>query len=300
MKVHKPMYSMEEVSQALNEHRVIVADYPYRPRARKYEDTAPGRLFSNLLKARTALYQDALSGIKIYNDNLTKIRLVTEIDDPEPCWRNGMLPGLDAMYLYWLIRTMRPKCYLEIGSGNSTKFAHRAIRDGKLPTKIVSIDPHPRAVIDNLCDTIIRTPHEDVDGSFYGEFLTSGDVVFVDNSHRSFQSSDVTVFFTEMLPVLPRGVYYGIHDIFIPYDYPGEWRSRFYNEQYLLLAYLLGGADGDEIIFPGAYVSAASELRPAIDEIFSAPQFSNVERHAGAFWMQRVGGRMIDGVESGR
>ena len=41
-----------------------------------------------------------------------------------------------------------------------------------------------------------------------------------------------------------------MHDIFLPWDYPEEWRDRFYNEQYLLLSYLLGGADGDEIILP--------------------------------------------------
>ena len=37
---------------------------------------------------------------------------------------------------------------LEIGSGNSTKFARRAIRDHRLCTRITSIDPHPRAEID--------------------------------------------------------------------------------------------------------------------------------------------------------
>jgi hypothetical protein len=41
-----------------------------------------------------------------------------------------------------------------------------------------------------------------------------------------------------------------MHDIFLPWDYPEKWRQRFYNEQYLLLTYLLGGADGDEIVLP--------------------------------------------------
>ena len=41
-----------------------------------------------------------------------------------------------------------------------------------------------------------------------------------------------------------------MHDIILPCDYPEHWRDRFYNEQYLLLAYLLGGADGDEIVLP--------------------------------------------------
>ncbi len=34
---------------------------------------------------------------------------------------------------------------------------------------------------------------------------------------------------------------YGIHDIFLPNDYPTEWNNRFYSEQYLLMMYLLGG-----------------------------------------------------------
>ena len=69
-----------------------------------------------------------------------------------------------------------------------------------------------------------------------GVVLSAGDMVFIDNSHRAFQNSDVTVFFTEVLPALPAGVAYGIHDIFLPDDYPAGWSDRFYNEQYLLAA----------------------------------------------------------------
>jgi len=38
----------------------------------------------------------------------------------------------------------RPRRVIEVGSGNSTKFIRRAIRDHGLPTAIVSIDPQPR------------------------------------------------------------------------------------------------------------------------------------------------------------
>ena len=37
-----------------------------------------------------------------------------------------------------------------------------------------------------------------------------------------------------------------MHDILLPFDYPAEWADRFFNEQYLLASYLLGGAAGDE------------------------------------------------------
>ena len=41
---------------------------------------------------------------------------------------NAFLPGLDALALYGMIADRRPARYLEIGSGNSTKFAARAKR----------------------------------------------------------------------------------------------------------------------------------------------------------------------------
>jgi hypothetical protein len=205
-----------------------------------------------------------------------------------PGWINEMLPGLDGMILYALVRTLHPRVYLEVGSGNSTKFVRRAIQDGGLSTKIISIDPHPREEIDLLCDEIMRVPFEDVRDYVYIELMSAGDMMFIDNSHRSFTNSDVTVFFTETISALPSGVYYGIHDIWLPNDYPEGWNDRFYNEQYLLTSYLLGGAGGDEIIFPGVYVSDAPKFSKFIGSLFDAQEFRGVARHAGAFWMRRA------------
>ena len=147
---------------------------------------------------------------------------------------------LDAVCLSGLVTKLNPRLYVEVGSGNSTKYVRRAISDHGLRTRVISIDPHPRAVIDQLCDEVICNKLEDCDLKVFAD-LGPEDVVFIDNSHRSFQNSDVTVFFAEVLPILKSGCHYGIHDIFLPYDYPGSWLSRFYNEQYLLMAYLLGG-----------------------------------------------------------
>ncbi len=267
---------------------ISIKDYKYKPRVRQYESTRGGRQIISLLESNIGEYHAALHDIAAFRDDFSCIKVTGDWTSEEPLWANDWLPGLDSMYLYTLIRKKQPRIYFEVGSGNSTKFVRKAIKDGHLSTKIVSVDPSPRAEVDNICDIVIRKPFEDIDESVYLDMLTAGDVVFIDNSHRSFQSSDVTVFFTEMLPALPAGIIYGIHDIFIPFDYPQLFLPRCYNEQYLLLAYLLGGHGGDEVIFPGMYVSEGAAFSRSISEIFDSSPFQDIQRAAGAFWMRRT------------
>jgi len=200
----------------------------------------------------------------------------------EPAWRNGWLPPMDGMAIYGFLASGKPKTYLEVGSGNSTKFAARAKRDHGLATKLVSIDPHPRAEIDALCDEVIRRPLEGADLSRFSQ-LEPGDVVFVDNSHRSLMGSDVTVFFLEVLPSLPDGVIVGIHDIFLPLDYPPEWKYRYYNEQYLLAALLLAPRSGLEVLLPTAHLTMQRpELLQPLERLWRA----GIDRQGGAFWLR--------------
>ena len=127
--------------------------------------------------------------------------------------------------IYSFLRSRRPATYLEIGSGNSTKFAARARQDGRLDTKIVSIDPSPRAEVDALCDEVIRSPFELADLSVLDR-LVPGDIVFFDGSHRVFMNSDVAAFFLDAVPRLPAGVLIGVHDIYLPDDYePARCRA---------------------------------------------------------------------------
>ncbi|HSF47793.1 MAG TPA: class I SAM-dependent methyltransferase [Burkholderiales bacterium] len=170
----------------------------------------------------------------------------TPADSAAPHWSNSYFTGLDAVALMATLAEVRPALYLEVGSGNSTKFARRAIQDRRLATRIVSIDPRPRAEIDRLCDELIREPFERESADIAGR-LRAGDVLFIDSSHRSFTNSDVTVFFLETLPALPPGVVLHLHDIFLPYDYPPVWRDRYYSEQYLLAAYLLGAGQAPRL-----------------------------------------------------
>lgn len=72
--------------------------------------------------------------------------------------------------------------------------------------------------------------------------LRPGDVLFVDTSHVSKIDSDLHHILFQILPALPAGVLIHFHDIFLPREYPPEWvleRNWFWNEQYLLLAFLM-------------------------------------------------------------
>lgn len=121
------------------------------------------------------------------------------------------------------------------------------------------MDPQPRAEIDSICDEVIRSRVEEVDPSVF-RVLGQGDVLFVDNSHRVFMNSDATAVFLDILPTLPAGVFVHFHDIFLPADYPPEIRLRYYSEQYLLAAYLLGGRGTIDIVLPNAFISSDPEL----------------------------------------
>lgn len=203
----------------------------------------------------------------------------------EPLWNNGFLPGLDIITLYTILQEYNPALYIEVGSGNSTKVARKAINDGKLKTKITSIDPFPRANIDHLADRVIRKKLEDYDGiSSLTAELNSGDIIFIDNSHRCLPNSDVTVFFLEILPELKPGVIVQVHDIYLPYDYPQYMCDRFYSEQYLLATALLSNPEKYQIISPNYFISEDKELSETLAEVWKKENMQGVEKHGGSFW----------------
>src|SRR5262249_51189906 len=151
-------------------------------------------------------------------------------DRLSPAWHNGTLPALDAMALYSFLIRLNPKQYVEIGSGNSTGFAAHAIRPHGLRTRITSIAPAPRVDVEGLCDTGIVGLLEDQPLDLFTT-LGSGDVVFFDGSHFTFQNSDTVVFFLDIIPRLPAGVWVQIHDINWPNDYPPGVVDRYFSEQ---------------------------------------------------------------------
>ncbi len=194
---------------------------------------------------------------------------------PEPRFEQEWFPRLDAAIAYVLVRSRRPRRIVEIGSGHSTRFLARAIRDGQGEGKLVCIDPDPRADLAGLSVEHHRRRLEEVDEVLF-EGLGAGDVLFVDSSHVAMPGSDVDRIFNRILPRLQPGVLLHFHDIFLPDPYPEAWSWRAYNEQLLVAAWLLTG--GLRPLFASHWVAsrrpqwlagrglASLPLRPGVPE----------------------------------
>ena len=204
--------------------------------------------------------------------------------DLRPCWLNGFFPPSDAIALCGVLYKYRPRVYLEIGSGNSTKFARKFISDFGLKTEIISIDPEPRARVDDLCDQVIRMPIEGVQYQYF-DALQENDILFIDSSHRCLQNSDVTCIFLDILPRLKPGVIVHFHDICWPEDYNDDCAGRLYNEQYLLGVLLLFGT-GYEILYSTSYVTLDPELSREYEGVSRFLSDVGRTKRGGSIWMK--------------
>jgi predicted O-methyltransferase YrrM len=209
---------------------------------------------------------------------------------PEPAWFGVPFAPIDSVALYTMVRQRRPQTYIEIGSGITTCFVAKAVRDNSLRTRIVSIDPEPRAAIDGICDEVIREGLETCDLDRFAA-LRPNDILFFDGSHRAFTNSDVTVFMIDVLPRLQPGVIVHVHDVSLPWDYPQMFVDWYWNEQYLLAAYMIGARERLDPILPTAFICrdeafAARLARPLID--FGDAHLNSGWRGGGSMWFAHL------------
>jgi len=274
------------VTRLAKGYQAVFLDYPVEAEPRwGYGKPVHPELYE-ILNRHRAHYAAMLKSFLPLKGALLAIPLTSPSGSFEPCWLNRWLPGgLDTLPLYGMLAINRPKQYLEIGSGYSTRLARRAIRDYNLATTVTSIDPKPRAEIDKLCDRVVRKSLQEVDLAVFDD-LEPGDVVFFDGSHRASMNSDVTVFFLEVLPRLLPGVFVHLHDIALPADYPPEWRDWYYSEQYLLAVSLLDSHPNFEIELPNAFVAADAELAAMVDPIWADAKMKEVPKRGMSFWMR--------------
>jgi hypothetical protein len=248
-------------------------------------DRPPHPELFELIAAGRADYSGLLEGFAKYRESVLAIPLWGPSDPCDPTWSNGWFQGLDALALYCLLADTRPSRYVEVGSGNSTKFARRAIADHGLSTVVTSVDPEPRANVDGLCDRVVRSRLEDADLTLFAD-VVAGDIVFMDGSHQCLQNSDVAVFFLEVLPRLPAGVLVQLHDIFLPWDYPPQMADRLYSEQYVLATWLLAQARPPEIVLPCFFVSVEPSLHHVVDWLWDSFVWSGAASNGLSFWFR--------------
>ncbi len=262
--------------------QTVHLDYPVQAVPR-YSKQNPIPVLNEAVVSGNERYASLLEKFKSYSDDFTAWKY--EQENPQtPYWNNSFFPGLDIVSLYSIIAEYKPKRYMEVGSGNSTKVAFSAKKKHSPQTKITSVDPMPRAEIDQLADEVIRQPLETTNLSLFSS-LEKGDILFIDNSHRCLPNSDVTVVFLEILPKLKPGVIVHVHDIYLPYDYPQFMTERFYNEQYVLGAMIAANPQRYKTLMPCFYVSENAELAAKLNPVWQKLD-SRIEKHGGSYWLE--------------
>lgn len=282
-----PPLSAQVFCTELGRHDFKVVDYDYRAEIRYGAGRPAHPELDRLIGADRARYRDFLTSLGELNGYFAEIPPGGTYETANPFWLNAWFSPLDAMALTGLLKAHNPARFVEIGSGVSTKYARRAVDAFGLRTRLTSIDPEPRNSVDKLCDEVIRQPLERCDVAMF-EALERGDFVFLDSSHRSFQGSDVTVFFMEILPRLKPGVIVHIHDIYLPYDYISGHIHRLWNEQYLLATALLFGAEKFEILFPSWFVGRDADLSAHATKVLRQGPLAEIDLYGASFWLRMV------------
>jgi len=202
---------------------------------------------------------------------------------------NDTFESVDAELLYAIVRRLKPARVLELGSGFSTLVTRIALDrntgDGS-PGTLDSYDPYPSAHVmarPDLSARVQRVSAQAIDPALI-EGLQENDVLFVDTTHIVKIGGDVNRIVLDLLPLVRPGVAVHFHDIFLPRDYSRGHidDAHFWNEQYLVQAFLSGNREWEVLV--GA--NAVAHAHPArVGELI--PSFRDgVE--PGSLWLRRV------------
>lgn len=212
-----------------------------------------------------------------------------------PFWLiNSVYMAVDAHVYYGLIRHLRPKQILEIGSGMSTRLAAAAVETNGAegaPCQLTAVEPYPPEHLAKAAAsgefTLLQKKVQEVPLERFQE-LGAGDILFIDSSHVLREGNDVQYEFLEILPRLRDGVHVHVHDISLPRRYPRCYfdQKLYWNEQYLLQAFLAFN-ERFQVVWPGnlallEYPERMLALFPEIQTMRAKWPASE----ATAFWMR--------------
>ncbi len=250
---------------------------PYRYAESLPDMPGPYAEIEALLAERRPAFDQVLDLIDVYGADLAAL----EGPPPEPRWAQDWYPRLDAAAAYALARSAPPKRVIEVGSGHSTRFLARALKDSGAAATHLCIDPAPRAA---LLDLPVDWRNEVLSETHLPLFsaLEPGDIAMFDSSHILAEGSDVDIQLNRILPALKPGVLVHIHDVFLPDPYPRDWKWRGYAEQSGLGGWIAGM--GAEVVFASRFASTRmkAEDRPAIATLPSTGAPSS------SLWLRRL------------
>lgn len=201
---------------------------------------------------------------KLFLDLAKHFPKVVFAKDPTPGARyhsnNDFYNVGDGTVLASLIRELKPKRIVEVGSGFSSAVMLDTLdamaSESGHSCHCTFVEPYPHRLRGVLKDadyqavTIIEDNVQNVDPSVFSQ-LERGDILFLDTTHIFKTGSDVIHEVFEILPYLASGVIVHFHDFFYNFEYPAQWvfdHNRSWNEIYLIRAFLSYN-DQFEIIF---------------------------------------------------
>jgi len=200
-------------------------------------------------------------------------------DPRDPVLGRGMFPAVDGLAAYAAVRRFKPRQIVEIGSGDSTYFLAKGVRDNGFG-RITCIDPQPRREIIALDVDFKPRLMTNADAELAAS-LEAGDILFIDSSHIMLPGMDVDIQFNRLFPRLKPGVIVHVHDIFLPDDYPEHWQVRHYTEQNALIGWLISYYF--EVLWPGRYV-----LTRHFDALESACGGVAEIKSGGSLWLRKT------------
>ncbi len=214
----------------------------------------------------------------------------------------GYGPGfteVDALTLYCMVRHLKPRRWLEIGSGLSTYWAWQAAANNAAegrPCELAAIDPWATAKVATIPGlTVHREPVQATELALFDR-LEAGDVLFIDSTHVVKIDGDVPFLYLEVVPRVAPGVVVHAHDVHFPYNVPhpaeqylfrAQW-PMFWTEAMLLQAFLSHN--------PHYRIELSTPMLRHHDPAFLAATLpgyrptraGDYDTHHGSLWFRRV------------
>lgn len=210
--------------------------------------------------------------------------------------RNNSFSYGCASSLHTMIRHFKPRHFIEVGSGNSSKVISKALEmnhndDPAYTPEYIVVDPYASEMVSGQLSSVSRVLKEKVecvDLEIF-EMLGENDILFVDSGHTVRTGSDVNFMLLEVLPRLHPGVIIHFHDINLPYEYPKTYFTNppfrmFWTEAYLLQAFLIFNHEF-EILLAMSYLQTEH-----MDDFCKAfPRFNLKDNwtNSGSFWIRK-------------
>jgi len=203
-------------------------------------------------------------------------------------YQNSEYKYSDAIILFCLMRYLKPKRIIEIGSGySSCVMLDTNEHHFDFSIENTFIDPNPQRLlrlikpsdikkINLITDMVQHVSPEEFSS------LRENDILFIDSTHVSKTYSDVNHIIFNILPYIAPGVYIHFHDIFYPFEYPKKWvyEGRAWNEVYLLRAFLTNN-EKFEVVYMNTYMEHFYE------DFFSKNMPLCLSAKGGSLWIRK-------------